>query len=347
MLIADLQPGQILNGFFLVKQKQLSPFKNKPGNFLSLVLQDRTGVIRAKVWDNADNLAGCFEVGDVVDVSGSVTTYLGELQLVITDLRKAAAGTYDIEEFLPATKQDVDKMKAELKRLIESVSNLYLRRLLGSFFERPEIMADFCKAPAAKGMHQAYLGGLLEHTLHVWRIAQLMVELYPEVVDRDLLLTGVLLHDIGKIKEYSYDGLIDLTDEGRLLGHITIGAGWVQKAIAEIPGFPLEMANRVLHMVISHHGQLEFGSPKRPKTVEACILHQADLMDSQVAHFAELVEAASAESRWSQYDKALDRAVYLGDRLSALAKDESASANEDAEDENAAAGEKTDQPSLF
>lgn len=334
MFIADLQPGQILSGFFLVQQKQLSPFKNKPGNFLSLVLQDRTGTVKAKVWDNADNLTGCFEVGDVIDISATVNTYMGELQLVVTDLRKAAPGTYRIEDLLPTTKKDVEKMKAELNRLVGSVSNPFLRQLLGSFFERPEVLEDFCKAPAAKAMHQAYLGGLLEHTLNVWRISRLMAELYPQVVDQELLLTGVLLHDIGKIREYSYDGVIDLTDEGRLLGHIMIGVSWVQTAAAAIPGFPIELANRLLHMIISHHGRLEYGSPKRPKTVEACILHHADLMDSQVAHFVELVESAGEDNRWSQYDRALDRAVFAGERLTSFV-DESA------------AGEESEQPSLF
>lgn len=330
MYIADLQPGQILNGFFLVKHKQLSPFKNKPGNFLSLVLQDRTGTVSAKVWDNADNLAECFEVGDVIDISGGVTTYRGELQLVITDLRKAIPGTYNLEDLLPTTKKDVGKMKAELKRVVDSVANPYLRKLLGRFFDRPEVLAEFCKAPAAKGMHQAYLGGLLEHTLNVWKIAELMAELYRDVVDRDLLLTGALLHDIGKIREYSYDGLIDLTDEGRLLGHIMIGAVWVQKVIEEIPGFPTGLAQQVLHMIISHHGRLEYGSPKRPKTIEACILHHADLMDSQVAHFAELVESVGQEQRWSQYDRALERAVFAGDPVASMA-DESEDLDEEAE----------------
>lgn len=313
MYIRDLQEGQTFSGFFLVVEKQLQPFAKKAGNYLSLVLQDRTGTVQAKVWENADYLAQHFEVGDVVDVTASVGSYRGDLQLTISELRRAVEGTFRWEDLVLATSRDIAEMKRAVQSLVKSVSSPYLRQLLSVFFRDPEISEQFAAAPAAKGMHQAYLGGLLEHTLNVWELAKTAAALRPHSVDMDLLLAGVLLHDIGKLKEYSYRGIIELTDEGKLLGHIMIGAHWVQGAIEKIPGFPRQLANRLLHMIISHHGRLEYGSPKRPKTVEACILHHADMMDAQVAHFVELAESVTDKSGWSRYDRALERAVYVGE----------------------------------
>ncbi len=313
MYIRDLQEGQTFSGFFLVAQKQLQPFAKKPGNFLSLVLQDRSGTVQAKVWDNAEFVAQNFAVGDVVDITAAVGSYKGEPQLTVSELRRAVEGTYRWEDLVPTTSRSVAEMKRSVQAMVKAVGDPYLRQLLSVFFGEKDLLEQFATAPAAKGMHQAYRGGLIEHTLNVWELAKTAAALHPEFVDRDLLAAGVLLHDIGKIKEYSYRGVIELTDEGKLLGHILIGTNWVQDAIAKIPGFPTEMASQLLHMIISHHGRLEYGSPKRPQTVAACVLHQADMMDSQIAHYAELAAtAAESGSSWSAYDRAVEGAVFIG-----------------------------------
>ena len=307
MYIRDLQEGQGFSSFFLVAEKQLQSFARKPGNFLSLVLQDKSGTVQAKVWENADYLSRCFRVGDVVYASGSVGSFKGELQLTITDLQKAVEGSYRLADLVPSTSRSIEEMKREVQALVKSVEDRYLRQLLGVFFGNEEIFEAFATAPAAKGVHQAYLGGLIEHTLNVWQFARTAATLYPTFVDRDLLAVGVLLHDVGKIREYSYQGVIEMTDVGRLLGHIIVGANWVQDAVAKIPGFPEETAQRVLHMIVSHHGRLEYGSPKRPQTMEACILHQADMMDAQIAHFSELAQAtAESGDSWSSFDRIIE-----------------------------------------
>jgi 3'-5' exoribonuclease len=314
MFVSDIKDRSQVDSVFLVREKITAMAKNgKP--YLTLKLMDKTGEVEGKVWDNVDELSAAFGKDDFIAVRSKATVYLGKMQLVIGDLRRVPDEEIDLANFLPEAGRDIGAMVDELAALLETLKDGYLKRLLAAFFDDPELLSLYRTAPAAKGMHHVYLGGLLEHSLAVAKLVDRIVPLY-EGVNRDLLIAGALLHDVGKVREMAYSRSFDYTDEGKLLGHIMIGVEMVQEKIAAIGGVPPELAMLLKHMILSHHGQYEFGSPKRPKTIEATILNYLDDLDSKIngikSHIGKEVDGSS---RWTNYHRLYDRYFYKDNLL--------------------------------
>ncbi len=290
----------------MVKEKITAMAKNgKP--YLTLRLMDKSGELEAKVWDNVDILAALFERDDFVAVRGKATVYLGKMQLVVAELRRVPEEGVELADFLPETERDINEMETELAALVATIVDRHLQQLMRLFLADAEFMARYRAAPAAKGMHHVYLGGLLEHSLAVAKLVDAIVPLY-QGVNRDLLIVGALLHDLGKVREMSYCRSFDYTDEGKLLGHITIGVEMLQEKLLLLPDFPADCAMLLKHMLLSHHGQYEFGSPKRPKTVEATILNYLDDLDSKINGIrTHICREPESQSRWSAYHRLYDR----------------------------------------
>ncbi|MGH2524567.1 MAG: 3'-5' exoribonuclease YhaM family protein, partial [Anaerolineales bacterium] len=240
--VADLRVGERVVAFFLVRGKQLEPFRDRSkGEYLTLVLADRSGQVLARVWEGAPELAENFVEGDVVKVAADVEEYLGRTQLIVQKLRQAEADEYDLADFLPATQKNVGEMLADVQAALDGIQNPHLTALVRHFYEAPDFRDRLAQAPAARRVHHAYLGGLLEHLTEMLALSSTVLTLYPEI-NADLLRTGVLLQEVGRLREYSWSGDIDYTDEGRLLGDIVLGDEQVARAIAQIPGFPEELA---------------------------------------------------------------------------------------------------------
>lgn len=308
----DIKNGMKIVSKYIINDKKLIPFKGKPGHFLTLILADSTGRVEGKIWERAEDANALINTGDLLEIKGSVIEYNGLLQVNIGTFRVCPDSEFDPREFLPTSLRDTGEMLAEIRGMIDSIENLNLKRLLLSFFDDGEWVREFCAVPAAKANHQAYLGGLLEHTLNVARAASAAAGLYPRL-DRDLLLAGSILHDIGKIKEYSYARNIDVTDQGRLLGHIVMGVSEVDRRISGLEEpFPEGLRIKVLHIITSHHGLYEWQSPKKPKFTEAAVVHILDMLDSVVDTFTRAREENSDQPlSWSPWNRALERFVYL------------------------------------
>jgi 3'-5' exoribonuclease len=296
----------MVDAVFLVKEKILAMAKNgKP--YLTLKLMDKTGELDAKVWDNADEVGALFDKNDFLAVRAKASVYLGKMQLILSELKRVPEEQVHLADFLPETDRDISLMEQELHALVASLRDPDLQRLLNSFFCDCELIAQFRLAPAAKGMHHVYLGGLLEHSLAVAKLVDAMAPLY-EGLNRDLLIAGALLHDVGKVREMTYLRSFDYTDEGKLIGHITIGAEMLQERISSLPGFPVELGMLLKHMILSHHGQYEYGSPKRPKTMEATILNYLDDLDSKINGIrTHIRKEPDNPSRWTSYHRLYDR----------------------------------------
>lgn len=300
---------------FLVKEKITAMAKNgKP--YLNLRLMDKSGEVDGKLWDNVEELSVLFDRDDFIAVRAKAATYLGKMQLVISDMKKVPDSEVDLSDFLPQTARDIAEMEGELASVVASLKDENLRLLMDAFLSDSTFMAGYRTAPAAKGMHHVYLGGLLEHSLSIARLVDAILPLYSPM-NRDLLVTGALLHDVGKVREMAYLRSFDYTDEGKLIGHITIGVEMISEKIAGIPGFPIETSMLLKHMILSHHGQYEFGSPKRPKTLEATVLNYLDDMDSKIngirTHIGK--EPAESQARWSSYHRLYDRYFYKNTAL--------------------------------
>lgn len=307
--VKDLEPGVIVNDVFYVEQKKERDTR-EGDRYVIFVLKDKTGTISGYLWENPEKTRHIRE-GNFVWVRGTVDEYAGRIRIVISEILRYEESTSP-EDFLPSTKHDVEKMYEELKKYIATVKNPHLRNLLEKIFEDENIREKFKKAPSGKKAHHAYLGGLLEHTLSLLRLAQGFKAQYEEI-NEDLLITGIILHDIGKIEEYQYEKVIDFSVKGKLLGHIILGYEMVREKIKEIEGFPEELAYLVYHMILSHHGELEFGSPTVPLILEAEILHHLDNLDAKVAMFREAGETVKEkEAVWSDYHPLLRRKIYLG-----------------------------------
>lgn len=306
--VAELRDGQVVTSFFLVRDKGIQTSANGERSWLQLSLADRTGTIKAKMWENFAELERTFDRDDIVRVRGRVKPYRGERELHIDQIIVAVEADYVLDDFLPHTKHDVEQLYVQLRAEISAVRNPWLRRLLVSFVDDPDVAAKLKRAPAAMTMHHAYLGGLLEHIVSLCGLAKKTTEHYPEV-DSDLLLTGVVLHDIGKTEELCYNRAVSYTTEGQLLGHIVIGLGMVQKKIASIPEFPKSLAVLVEHLIVSHHGSYEFGSPKLPVVREAVLLNHLDDLDSKMAAMRETLSHAQAEELWTERNAALRRSL--------------------------------------
>jgi 3'-5' exoribonuclease len=297
--IADLMgfdEGKLFDSFFLVLAKQQRTTKqNKP--YLSLTLGDKTGQIEARVWELGDpRIAKQFDRGEIVKVRGSVSRYDERAQLKVDQLRAALAGEADKMDMLPATTRDVAELWTALEAVVASITNPDLKRLLAALLADAALAQAFREAPAARQLHHAWLGGLLEHVVSLLGLADRVAAHYP-MLNRDLLLTGVILHDIGKIRELSWDTGFDYTVEGVMLGHIQMGVELVEKTIAGLPGFPDRLRTLVVHMILSHHGKLEFGSPKLPMIPEAVVLNFVDDLDAKMQAMASEFEKSAREGR--------------------------------------------------
>lgn len=317
----DIKEGDRIETSFLVIKKETGMSKTGK-SYLNLKLRDSTGDLEARVWDNAEAIGECFSKDDVVAIKGSAISYQGKIQINVAEARILPAEKCDVRDYLPCSKRTPEAMMSELDGIISGVADRHLNRLLKDIFADPEVRSRFMTAPAAKTIHHPYLGGLIEHVLSLCNIARFAASHY-EGINKDLLVSGAILHDIGKIYELSYARTFDYTDEGRLLGHITIGVELIDSRVKAIEDFPPRLAALLKHMLLSHHGHLEFGSPKRPKTLEAMALYFLDDFDSKMNSMQSLMKSDSGTGDWTDYQRALERYIYKGSYVS----DESLSAS--------------------
>jgi len=311
VFIGDIKEKEKVEEIFLVTKKELG--KSRAGKaYLNLRLMDKTGTVEGRVWDNVESLAGRFEKNDFVKIRGYAVSYQSIIQINVGDIKRVDESSVDIANFLPASKRSPDEMFAELEGIIGGMHDRHLQNLLHLIFEDDDVKRRFRIAPAAKTMHHAYLSGLMEHVLSLCGLAERVVGNYKDI-NRDLVITGVILHDIGKIYELSYERSFDYTDEGRLVGHITIGIGMVDRAIGKIADFPRELATLLKHMLLSHHGYLEYGSPKRPKCVEAVVLYYCDDLDSKIESMQSFIAKEGDNGlSWTGYHRLYERYIYKG-----------------------------------
>lgn len=310
--VRNLRDKDNVDSPFLVKNKTVGVGKNGRA-FMGLQLGDSTGAIDARVWDRVDELSQEFEVGDIIKVKGLVQLFQNRKQLIVHKLERIDTATVNFEDFIPSTDKNSEDMFVELLQLVRTMKNDFLRQLILDTLEDPEIKPLILKAPAAKSIHHAWLGGLLEHILSICKIMDFMGSHYP-FLNRDLLLFGGIFHDIGKIWELSYDNGISYTDRGRLIGHMQIACELIDKKSSRILGFTDELRDICKHIILSHHGRLEYGSPKRPKFMEAMVVAMIDDFDSKVATVKSIVESErDSGEKWSRYNEMFDRYFLLED----------------------------------
>ena len=303
--IDSLREGERVNEIYLVKSRNSALTKaGKP--YDNVILQDKTGTLDAKIWDPGSVGIDEFDAMDYVAVTGDITSFQGALQCSIKRARKVSAGEYDPKDYLPTSDYDVEEMYRELLAYVDSVKNPYLQQLLCAFFKNPTIEEQFKFHSAAKSVHHGFVGGLLEHTVSVTRNCNYFAKAYP-ILNRDLLLTASMFHDIGKLKELSTFPENDYTDAGNLLGHIVIGSEWVGEEIKKIDGFPVLLANELKHCILAHHGELEFGSPKKPALIEAIALSFADNIDAKMETVKEMLNGVPENNlEWQGYNRLLE-----------------------------------------
>ncbi|HHT56060.1 3'-5' exoribonuclease YhaM family protein [Herbinix luporum] len=300
--IRDLREGDIIkNEIYLCKSKQV--LRGKSGKeYVSLILQDKTGTIDGKIWDFNCEI-GQYEAMDFVHIDARVTSFQDALQLNISKIYKSREGEYYPEDYFPKTNKDVDEMYKQIKDYIFSIKESNLRSLIESFFiNDKDFIKKFKEHSAAKSVHHSFMGGLLEHTLSVVNMCNFYAQNY-QIINRDLLISAALLHDIGKMDELSAFPRNDYTDEGQLLGHIFIGSNKVQERIKEIKNFPNKLASELIHCILAHHGELEYGSPKKPATIEAMALHFADNTDAKLQTMTELLNSCDDKVEWMGYQR--------------------------------------------
>jgi len=298
--------GKEITGFYLAAEKELR--EGKAGYYLRIRLQDKSGSLNANVWNNAQKEAENFEEGDVIKIAAMVTNYKGQTQLSISKIRLADKSEYDLEEFLAKSNKDPKVLADEFYGFLDSVQESHLKQLLKSIFEDKEFFTKFSFAPAAKSWHHNYIHGLLEHTVSVARLCDYCSRFYN--VNRDLLITGALLHDSGKVFEYQQVPSIEFTTVGRLVGHLTLADQMVCAKAAQINNFPSELLMLVRHMILAHHGEYEKASVRLPQTIEALVLHLADNLDAQAIGVQQLLEITPSDSEWSEFDKLNNRYYY-------------------------------------
>ncbi len=310
--INNLQPGAEVNGIYALRGKRLLPYRDGTGYFLKLTLADKTGQVEGIAWEQAEEINNCCRPGDVVRVTGRVAEYNGAVQLNLTSVARCQDDMVVPEKFIPSTGVTKEKVWETWLNIASTIDNPYLKQLLFLMANDHKLVEAVTKSPAAKRNHHALLGGLWQHSISMVKAAEKMAAVYPQV-DRDLLVTGALLHDIGKTEEFRVRAGIDYTDAGRLLGHIILGTVLADRYISRVPGFPKVLRLKLLHMIASHHGQYEWQSPKRPKFLEAAILHQLDMMDTQVDMFNEAITGReNKEDNWTGWVRGLDRYVFCG-----------------------------------
>ena len=300
--------SQTITSSFVVASKQVKTKKNGDP-YLAVTLADRTGQLQANMWDNVSDAVNEFEQDDFVKVKGLVQKYNGRWQLTLHKVRKLGDAEIDYSDFLPKTSKDIDQLWRTLGEFVESIENSWLKRLIQDFMADDAIATAYRNAPAAKTMHHAYVGGLLDHVVSLMTTCDLVVRNYPQV-NRDLLLTGAFLHDIGKIHELAYQRSISYTTRGQLLGHMIIELEMLHEKLSHIPGFPEDLKILIEHLIISHHGQYEFGSPKLPMFPEALMLHYLDDLDSKMESMrAQFERESEQETAWTSYNASLARTL--------------------------------------
>lgn len=308
--VKDLYDGLRFNEMFLVRSKSINSGKTGK-KYITLELVDMTGSIDAKVWDNADSVYGKFENGDVISVSAEAKVYNGQLQLSVGSLQRVPPKEVDLADFVPLSPVQPEKMLDELKALLrEHVTDAHLRALLGAFFKEEELIREFMSCPGGKAIHHVYKGGLLYHTLSIAKLAAGVCELYPNAINKDMLLTGVVFHDVGKTRELTGVAAYDYTEEGRLVGHIAIGMEMLQDLIEKVEGFPSLYTMLLKHMLASHHGVAEFGAIKSPQTMEAMVLSHLDDLDARIESFSSIFATIGPEESWSGYNKVYERYLF-------------------------------------
>jgi 3'-5' exoribonuclease len=309
--LKDIKQGDKIASTFLAAEKNMA-FSLKGAPYLNVRLKDKTGELDGKVWDNAIEFDRQFKKGDIIYIEGRAASYKNSIQISIVNIKKYLGDDIEPADYLPVAKGDIASMFSEMLTYIEKVQTQPLQALLQAFFNDQKTAELFQRAPAAKGFHHIYLGGLLEHTLSVVRLLDKVADHYPNL-DRDLLLAGGMLHDIGKIYEFNYESLIEYSDEGRLIGHIVMGVEMMNKKIEAIPDFPAPLALKMRHIILSHHGEFEFGSPKRPKTLEALVVHFIDDLDAKLNGFQSFInDSNNPDSDWTVYNRFFERFLYKG-----------------------------------
>jgi 3'-5' exoribonuclease len=307
--IVSLKEGDWIEETYLVTSKQVSTAKNGV-TYLSIKLADKTGEIDGKLWDNADEVAGRFEREDFVRIKGIAANYQGTMQIKMKTLEKVDDAKVDIANFVQTSLRNSDDMVKELRTMTAEIKSVHLKQLVAAFLNDTQFMELFKRTPAAKTLHHNYVGGLLEHVVELMSLARDVAKHYPSV-DVDLLMAGAFLHDIGKVRELSVRKSIEYTTEGRLIGHISLGYEMIVEKMNAIHAFPAELAMLLKHIMLSHHGEYEFGSPKRPKIQEAIIINYLDDLSAKINNFqATLKRENVGQGEWTTYSKMHDRYLY-------------------------------------
>lgn len=314
-MIGDMKEGDFVSTFAQVEDSRLFGFKNKPGNYAVFTLSDKSGYIKGVCWNNGELYHRTVTDGSIIYIDGKVVQFNGQVQVNVEKLIAEPKQEHDPADFMQITPMDIDTMYQDVIDIIDAVKNPHLKKILESFFKDEDFAQGFKKCPAAKSVHHSYIGGLLEHTRNCAKLALALCELYPQL-KRDLLVAGVLMHDMGKTVELSFDIKVDYTDRGRMLGHLVIGQNMILEKLNAMPDFPENLGVELMHLIVSHHGEGATGSPKRPKTAEACALHFLENLDAQTKRFIQIIEDTTnhmRNSKWTAYDRLLERYLYLGD----------------------------------
>lgn len=315
LYVNQLTHGDSVDEPFLVTDKQLR-VNRQGGLYLGIELRDKTGCVQGRLWNATEEQARRFEVGDFLHVKGKTQLFQGSLQIIISQFEPLDPRGQATEEFMPQPKEGSDRLLARLREILTRMTNPYTRGLIECFLIDDVFLKKFLMAPAGVKNHHAYHGGLIEHVVAVLNLADRVADLYPEV-DRDLLLAGVFLHDVAKVDELSFDRGFGYSDEGQLVGHLVMGVEMLSQKAAECAKlmdepFPVELLLRLKHMIVSHHGTHEFGSPKLPMTLEAVVLHYLDNLDAKIHSFCREIKDDPSESSWTPFQQTLGRRLYKG-----------------------------------
>jgi 3'-5' exoribonuclease len=308
--LKDLEENEQVRGCYLVKEKRLGTTR-RGEPFLSLILADRSGEVEAKIWDNAEEISNSFSEGNVLQVEGATGSYRGKIQLTLTSAARCGE-EFDTSMLVESSPFPAGEMLKTLREILHTIKNRHLRALADRFLADKDFVTDLKRAPAAKNFHHGYLGGLLEHTLGVCKLARTVASMYPSL-DEDLLVFGAFVHDIGKIRELKCSPVIDYTDEGRLIGHLVLGVRMVEEKIRTLKEFPSDLEIKVMHLILSHHGEYEFGSPKRPKFLEAFALHLLDDLDAKINGLGRFIEQDRQKGSWTEFNRLFTRFLLKGE----------------------------------